>query len=104
MLLGFSLSSVKRRFNTIFHGHAVQGKAKARRMPLYVNPTGLLYQSRVNYLSANIETNGKKQFILLSKICTFCRSMAVGKNKGLKIGGKKGAKKKVVDPFTRKDW
>merc|ERR1712054_522653 len=24
--------------------------------------------------------------------------------KGLKIGGKKGAKKKVVDPFTRKDW
>jgi len=32
------------------------------------------------------------------------RSMAVGKNKGLKIGGKKGAKKKVVDPFTRKDW
>jgi len=29
---------------------------------------------------------------------------AVGKNKGLKIGGKKGAKKKVVDPFTRKDW
>merc|ERR1719278_2357303 len=32
------------------------------------------------------------------------RSMAVGKNKGLKIGGKKGAKKKVIDPFTRKDW
>ena len=30
--------------------------------------------------------------------------MAVGKNKGLKIGGKKGVKKKVVDPFTRKDW
>eukprot|EP00088_Acartia_fossae_P008918 TRINITY_DN142_c0_g1_i4.p1 TRINITY_DN142_c0_g1~~TRINITY_DN142_c0_g1_i4.p1 ORF type:complete len:269 (-),score=98.52 TRINITY_DN142_c0_g1_i4:137-943(-) len=30
--------------------------------------------------------------------------MAVGKNKGLKIGGKKGGKKKVVDPFTRKDW
>merc|ERR1712054_340674 len=24
--------------------------------------------------------------------------------KGLKIGGKKGAKKKVVDPFTRRDW
>merc|ERR1711931_282755 len=23
---------------------------------------------------------------------------------GLKIGGKKGAKKKIVDPFTRKDW
>merc|ERR1711887_458347 len=31
-------------------------------------------------------------------------NMAVGKNKGLKIGGKKGAKKKVVDPFTKKDW
>ena len=30
--------------------------------------------------------------------------MAVGKNKGLKIGGKKGAKKKVIDPFTRKEW
>merc|ERR1712240_916989 len=30
--------------------------------------------------------------------------MAVGKNKGLKIGGKKGAKKKIVAPFTRKDW
>merc|ERR1712013_889611 len=31
-------------------------------------------------------------------------NVAVGKNKGLKIGGKKGAKKKIVDPFTRKDW
>jgi small subunit ribosomal protein S3Ae len=30
--------------------------------------------------------------------------MAVGKNKGLKIGGKKGAKKKLIDPFTRKEW
>jgi len=28
--------------------------------------------------------------------------MAVGKNKGLKT--KKGAKKKIVDPFTRKEW
>merc|ERR1712123_150283 len=31
-------------------------------------------------------------------------NMAVGKNRGLKIGGKKGAKKKIIDPFTRKDW
>merc|ERR1719447_184571 len=41
---------------------------------------------------------------LHSLITLLKRSMAVGKNKGLKIGGKKGAKKKVVDPFTRKDW
>merc|ERR1712002_94334 len=31
-------------------------------------------------------------------------AMAVGKNKGLNKAGKKGAKKKIVDPFTRKDW
>lgn len=30
--------------------------------------------------------------------------MAVGKNKGLIKSGKKGAKKKIIDPFTRKEW
>ncbi|CAK7300577.1 40S ribosomal protein S3a (Fragment) [Vulpes lagopus] len=30
--------------------------------------------------------------------------MVVGKNKRLMKGGKKGAKKKVVDPFSKKDW
>lgn len=30
--------------------------------------------------------------------------MVVGKNKGLAKGGKKGGKKKIINPFARKDW
>jgi len=30
--------------------------------------------------------------------------MVVGKNKGLNKAGKKGGKKKIINPFSRKDW
>jgi len=30
--------------------------------------------------------------------------MTQGKNPGLKVGGKRGAKKRTVDPLSRKEW
>ena len=60
--------------------------------------------NKLNFGKFFYYTGGLAIFKITKLNCAFSSSMAVGKNKGLKIGGKKGAKKKVIDPFTRKDW
>ncbi|KAL1766972.1 dnaJ-like subfamily B member 6 isoform X1 [Sigmodon hispidus] len=49
--------------------------------------------------------------VVVISVCTFFAfnkteqsTIAVSKNKRLRKGGKKRAKKKVVDPFSKKDW
>ena len=50
------------------------------------------------YIQFSPNLNPRKALLALSG------TMAVSKNKHLMKAGKKGAKKKVVDPFSKKDW
>ena len=71
---------------------------------LHLSITLALVEAEIFVLSGQLFGGIAATKTIISNIVLICRSMAVGKNKGLKIGGKKGAKKKIVDPFTRKDW